>query len=238
MQFTSLDEEVAGDNPVRMIEAFVEKLDLKQLGLVHQSAGRQSSRTNAGGAPRFDNNLLLKLYLYGYLNKIRSSRKLEQECTRNVELRWLMQQLVPNYHTICDFRKNHPAVLKNLFSYVHFLDELKLLGKETVAVDGSKFRAVNSRKNNYNQKKIDKHQAMIEQKVTDYLKELDDLDKEDTDDGGPLYRKEEVEAALQILTERKIKYDALQQQLNNRPRHSCFLEPQCQETQEVSVLEN
>jgi transposase len=217
MQFTSLNDLVAADNSVRIIDAFVEKLDINQLGIQHQpTIKQQSSKVNAGGAPRFDDKLLLKLYLYGYLNKIRSSRKLEQECYRNVELRWLMQELIPNYHTIADFRKNHAEGLKNLFKlYVHFLNELNLLGKQTIAIDGSKFRAVNSRKNNYNQKKIDKHQAMIDQKADSYLKELDELDKDETDESGPSYRKEEVEAALQRLVERKIKYEALQQQLDN-----------------------
>ena len=92
---------------------------------------------------------------------------------------------------------------------------MNLLGKQTIAIDGSKFRAVNSSKNNYNQRKIDKHKAMIDQKADNYLKQLDELDKDETDDSGPAYRKEEVEAALQRLTERKIKYDDLQQQLDN-----------------------
>jgi len=216
MQFTSLDDLVAADNAVRIVDTFVERLDISKIGIEQRIAKQQQSKTDPGGAPRFDNKLLLKLYLYGYLNKIRSSRKLEQECYRNVELRWLMQELVPNYHTIADFRKNQSNALKNLFKlYVHFLDELKLLGKQTLAVDGSKFRAMNSRKNNYNQKKIDKHQAMIEEKADNYLKELDELDNDETDDSGPAYRKEEVEAALQRLMERKIKYDDLQQQLDN-----------------------
>jgi transposase len=216
MQFTSLDDLVAADNPVRIIDAFVEKLDLPKIGIKQYGAKQRQSKTNPGGAPRFDDKLLLKLYLYGYLNKIRSSRKLEQECYRNVELRWLMQELIPNYHTIADFRKHHAAGLKNLFKlYVQFLDELNLLGKQTIAIDGSKFRAVNSRKNNYNQKKIDKHQAMINEKADNYLQELDELDNGETDDSGPSYRKEEVEAALQKLVERKIKYDDLQQQLDN-----------------------
>ncbi|MGB3074985.1 MAG: IS1182 family transposase [Chitinophagales bacterium] len=217
MQFTSLDDFIAADNPVRIIDAFVEKLDLLKLGIEQRHTGKQQkSKVNSGGAPRFDDKLLLKLYLYGYLNKIRSSRKLEQECYRNIELRWLMQELSPNYHTIADFRKNHPCALKNLFKlYVQFLDELNLLGKQTIAVDGSKFRAVNSRKKNYNQKKIDKHQAMIDQKADQYLKELDESDDDETHDGGPSYRKEEVEAALQRLVARKIKYDDLQQQLDN-----------------------
>ncbi len=217
MQFTSLDDLISTDNPVRIIDAFIEKLDLKQLGIAHQPAAKQrSSKANPGGVPRFDDKLLLKLYLYGYLNKIRSSRKLQQECRRNVELCWLMQQLSPNYHTIADFRKKHSDTLKKLFKlYVQFLDELNLLGKQTIAIDGSKFRAVNSSKNNYNQRKIDKHQAMIEEKAVKYLKELDELDNDKTDDSGPSYRKEEVESAQQRLAERKIKYDNLQQQLDD-----------------------
>lgn len=216
MQFISLDDLITFDNPVRILDAFVERLDLSKIGIDQHSAAKRQTKANPGGAPRFDNKLLLKLYLYGYLNKIRSSRKLEQECSRNLELRWLMQELAPNYHTIADFRKNHGDALKNLFKlYVHFLDELSLLGKQTLAVDGSKFRAVNSRKNNYNQKKIDKHQAMIDQKADQYLRQLDESDKDETDDGGRSYRKEEVEAALQRLVERKIKYDELQQQLDN-----------------------
>jgi transposase len=207
--FSTLEQQVAADNPVRIIDAFVNKLDLQKLGFsqtILQSEGR----------PPYAPALLLKLYLYGYLNKIRSSRKLEQECTRNIELRWLMQELCPNYHTIADFRKQYSEALKNLFKlYVHFLGEMGLLGKQTIAVDGSKFRAVNSRKNNYNQRKIDKHQAMIEDKADTYLKELDEIDKDETGDNGLSYRKEEVEAALQRLTERKIKYDELQQQLDN-----------------------
>ena len=213
MQFGSLDNFIAADNPIRIVDAFVEKLDVMKLGISFQPT---PPKVKPGGAPRFDDKLLLKLYLYGYLNKIRSSRKLEQECSRNVELRWLMQELIPTYHTIADFRKNHSEGLKNLFKlYVQLLDDLNLLGKQTIGIDGSKFRAVNSRKNNYNQKKIDKHQVMIAEKADKYLKELDECDHDKTDDGGPSYRKEEVEAALQRLTERKIKYADLQQQLDN-----------------------
>jgi transposase len=220
IQFSSLNDQVVADNPVRILDAFVEKLDpiaigLSKPGIITQQ-GMKQPQPNPGGAPGFADKVLLKLYLYGYLNKIRSSRKLEQECYRNMELRWLMQELAPNYHTIADFRKDHSDALKKLFKlYVHFLDELNLLGKQTIAVDGSKFRAVNSRKNNYNQKKIDKHQAMIEEKADRYLKQLDELDRDETDDNGPSYRKEEVEAALQRLMERKIKYDELQHQLDN-----------------------
>ncbi|MBK8610007.1 MAG: transposase [Chitinophagaceae bacterium] len=162
--------------------------------------------------------VLLKLYLYGYLNKIRSSRKLERECSRNVELQWLLQNLQPNYHTIADFRKLHTQPLQSLFRlYVHFLSEAGLLGKTTIAVDGSKFKAVNSKKNNYNQKKIDKHQQLIKDKAEKYLQELDDLDKlEQTKSKDDLdIKRENLKQGLQKLKERTIKYDTLQQQLNN-----------------------
>ena len=150
--FATLEGQVSSDNAVRLIDAFIDKLDLQEIGFgktVHHSEGR----------PPYAPGVLLKLYLYGYLNKIRSSRKLERECSRNIELQWLLQNLVPNYHTIADFRKLHALPLQSMFRlYIQFLGEAGLLGKTTIAVDGSKFKAVNSRKNNYNQKKIDKHQ--------------------------------------------------------------------------------
>src|SRR5664279_2792580 len=171
--FTTPDDQVSADNAVRLIDAFIDKLDLQQLGFtktVHSSEGR----------PPYAPAVLLKLYLYGYLNKIRSSRKLEKECSRNIELQWLLQNLTPNYHTIADFRKLHAVPLQNMFRlYVQFLDDAGLLGKTTIGIDGSKFKAVNSKKNNYNQKKIDKHRQFIEDKANKYLQELDELDKQE-----------------------------------------------------------
>jgi transposase len=145
--FSSLEEQVAADNPVRLMDAFVAKLELEKLGFthtVHKSEGR----------PPYAPTVFLKLYLYGYLNKIRSSRKLEKECSRNIELQWLIQNLQPNYHSIADFRKVHSSPLQAMFKlYVQFLDDAGLLGKTTIGIDGSKFKAVNSRKNNYNKKR-------------------------------------------------------------------------------------
>ncbi|MGI8580859.1 MAG: transposase [Chitinophagaceae bacterium] len=171
--FATPDDHVSADNPVRLIDAFIDKLDLNQLGFsntVHKSEGR----------PPYAPGILLKLYLYGYLNKIRSSRKLEKETTRNTEMQWLLQNLQPNYHTIADFRKAHGKPLAKMFKlYVQFIIDAGLVGKTTIGIDGSKFKAVNSRKNNYNQKKIDKHQQFIEDKAAKYLQELDDLDKQE-----------------------------------------------------------
>jgi transposase len=209
--FITLEEQVSADNAVRLMDAFVDKLDLQKLGFintVHKSEGR----------PPYSPGVLLKLYLYGYLNKIRSSRKLERECVRNVELQWLLQNLQPNYHTIADFRKVHVVPLQTMFRlYVQFLNEAGLLGKTTIGIDGSKFKAVNSRKNNYNQKKIDKHKQFIEDKTNSYLQELDELDKQEsaasTDD--LQIKKEKITQGLARLKERSIKYDDLQQRLDS-----------------------
>jgi len=209
--FSTLEDQVSSDNAVRLIDAFIDKLDLQKLGF---------SKTvhNSGGRPPYAPGVLLKLYLYGYLNKVRSSRKLEKECSRNIELQWLLQGLQPNYHTISDFRKLHGVPLQSMFRlYVQFLGEAGLLGKTTIAVDGSKFKAVNSKKNNYNQKKIDKHRQFIKDKAEKYLQDLDDLDKqEQTGDKDDMQlKKEKIKQGLEKLKERSIKYDTLQEQLNN-----------------------
>lgn len=209
--FATLDDQVSADNPVRLIDAFIDKLDLQQLcfsNTAHKSEGR----------PPYAPAILLKLYLYGYLNKIRSSRKLEKETARNTELQWLLQQLQPNYHTIADFRKGHAQPLQSMFKlYVQFISDAGLLGNKTIGVDGSKFKAVNSKKNNYNQKKIDKHQQFIEGKAAKYLQELDELDEQERTNGDDALqiKKEKIAQGLAKLKERKIKYDTLQQQLNN-----------------------
>ncbi len=209
--FITLEEQISASNPVRLIDVFIDKLDLQKIGFtntIHKSEGR----------PPYAPALLLKLYLYGYLNKIRSSRKLEKECSRNIELQWLLQNLQPNYHTIADFRKLHSQPLQNMFKlYVQFLSDAGLLGKKIIGVDGSKFKAVNSRKNNYNQKKIYRHQQFIQDKTAKYLQELDELDKqENTMARDELQiKKEKIAQGMVKLKERIIKYDTLQQQLNN-----------------------
>jgi len=208
--FITLEDQVTADNPVRLIDCFIDKLDLQKIGFintVHKSEGR----------PPYAPELLLKLYLYGYLNKIRSSRKLEKECSRNKELEWLLQCLQPNYHTIADFRKVHAAPLKAMFRlYVQFLGDAGLLGKTTIGIDGSKFKAVNSKKNNFNQNKIDKHQQFIKDKTEKYLKELDELDAQENKTGADelQIKKEKIAQGLAKLKERTIKYDSLQEKLD------------------------
>ncbi|WP_017731544.1 transposase [Nafulsella turpanensis] len=171
--FTStLEERITSDNPVRVIDAFVEVLPLEKMGFRVKPA--------ATGRPSYHPKHLLKLYLYGYYNRIRSSRKLAAECVRNIELHWLIQGLTPAYHTIADFRKEHPQALRKVFkAFVSFLKGVDLLEGDYVAIDGSKFRAVNSKKNNYNQAKIDRHMAYIEAKTNEYLQELEQQDSQE-----------------------------------------------------------
>ena len=214
--FSSLDEQIDKDNPVRIIDAFIDKLDLDLLGFVSKAPkaldGQQTKTSNPSldGRPSFELKSLLKLYFYGYFNGIRSSRRLEKECLRNIELRWLLGSLAPNYHTIADFRKLNPTALKNCFKlYTLFLRDIGLIAGKTLAVDGSKFRASNSKKNNYSQNKIDRQLDYIEQKTAEYLSQLDQADSlELSEDSIQL-----IQQKLRYFQTNKINYQLLQDQL-------------------------
>jgi Transposase and inactivated derivatives len=133
-----LDDFVAEDNPVRIIEAFVEELDLASLGF----DGAMPSTT---GRPSYHPAVLLKIYIYGYLNRVQSSRRLERECQRNVELMWLTGRLAPDFKTIADFRRDNGVGIRNVCRrFVMLCRELKLFSQARVAIDGSKFKAVNT----------------------------------------------------------------------------------------------
>jgi transposase len=204
ISFGSLEEFIDSNHPVRFVDAFVEHLDLTQLQFSVKAISVE-------GRPGFNPKVFLKLYLYGYLNGIRSSRALAKECVRNIEVQWLLGKLCPNYHSIADFRKDNAKALKNTFKlYVLFLKETDLIGGEVVAIDGTKFRASNSKKNNYNQKKIDRHLAYIESKTSEYLQVLASNDEEEREDnqGGDIAEK------IARLKANQLKYEALQEQLN------------------------
>lgn len=172
----SIDEYIAEDNPVRLIDAYVEGLDLKSFGFI-------GTDPSAVGHPSYDPKDKLKLYLYGYLNRIRSSRRLEDEAARNIEVIWLLKKLKPDFKTIADFRKDNKKALKAVFrDFNRLCDEWGLFGKELVAIDGTKFKACNSRKNNYNIKKLDRHLKYIDEKIDKYLKELDEKDIAESSD--------------------------------------------------------
>lgn len=167
---SSLEEMINQDNPVRVIDLFADSLDLNQMGFRY-------AIPKAVGRKPYNPADLLKLYIYGYFNGIRTSRKLENECKRNIELMWLLKELKPDYRTIADFRKDNISVLKNIFTYFSvFCNELGLFGKEIVAIDGSKFRANNARKKNITKGKIAKMLAHFEQSAARYLELLEQSD--------------------------------------------------------------
>jgi len=202
LSFGSLEDSIEQDNPVRFVDAFVEQLDIAQLCYV-------TTTLKTEGRPAFHPKVFLKLYLYGYLNGIRSSRRLEKESKRNIELQWLLGQLVPNYHSIADFRKVNSKALRNTFKlFVLFLKEADLIAGKTIAIDGTKVRAHNSKKNNYNPKKIERHLAYIEEKTNEYLGQLASNDTEDSN-----LVVSEVQKKLERLKKNKINYEILQEKL-------------------------
>ncbi|NJM94653.1 MAG: transposase, partial [Cytophagales bacterium] len=169
---TPLDEMIAPDNMVRVVDAFVDAIDLEKLGFMLVRAQKR-------GAPPYRPALLLKIYIYGYLNRVRSSRRLELECSRNIELMWLTGCQKPSYHTISTFRsiKPHRKALKLVFRlFNQVLDGAGLFGKELVAIDGTKMRAQNSKKNNITEEKIAKRLDYHEARFMEYLDELDRAD--------------------------------------------------------------
>ena len=217
MVFTSLEDPISKDNPVRFIDAFVENIDLKTLGFELRTLKKE-------GRPSFDTKIFLKIYLYGYLNGLRSSRKLEKECLRNIELQWLLCGLLPNYHSISDFRKDNPSSLKKLFKvFVSFLKDADLIAGETIAIDGTKSRAHNSKKANFNQKKIDRHLAYIEEKNQEYL---DELAQNDASENSITITK--IQEKIERLKTNKIKYELLETKLKESG------EPQISTTDEDS----
>lgn len=202
ISFTSLEDFISAENPVRFIDSFVHALDLTKLGFCVQTLKK-------AGRPSFQSTLFLKLYLYAYLNGIRSCRKLEKESIRNLELQWLLHGLTPNYHSINSFRKDNPKALRNLFKlFVSFLKNVDLIGGEAIAIDGTKVRANNSKKTNYSQKKIDRHIAYIDNKVDDYLKELEETDVKENHQ-----KVTNVLSKIEKLKDRKIHYELLENQL-------------------------
>lgn len=199
LQFFALEEIISQDNPVRVIDALVDSIDPAALGFV--LTGTSTEGRNAYGP-----SVLLKLYLYGYLNRIRSSRKLEAECVRNIELWWLLKELKPKYKTIADFRKNNPKALHAFFKqFNRFLNSQDLYGREVIAVDGSKFRAQNSKKNNFNADKIRRQKNYLLEKSEEYLSRLEASDSEE--------ERRAVELKLQKQQDRLEKYDELQGRL-------------------------
>ena len=167
-----LDDYIAQDNPVRVVDVFVQELDLRALGF-------DGVNPAVTGRPAYHPAVLLKLYIYGYLNRVQSSRRLEREAGRNLELMWLTGRLAPDHKTIADFRKDNGAAIKKVCAqFVELCRKMGLLTKASVAIDGSKFKAVNSRDNNFTQGKIQRRQKQIEESVARYMSQLDTADRQ------------------------------------------------------------
>lgn len=167
----SLDQIISPDHEVRLIDLFVESIQIED----YQFKLKQ----NTEGRPAYNPKDLLKLFIYGYFNGIRSSRVLEKECRRNIEVMWLMKQLVPDHNTISNFRRDNEKAIKKVFRYtVSIAGNFDLIGGKLIAGDSTKLRAQNSKKNNFNERKIQQHQNYIEDKLTEYTRALAEADED------------------------------------------------------------
>jgi transposase len=195
----SLDQIIAPDNEVRIIDLFAESIQLEDFKFV--------TKTSKEGRPAYHPKDLLKLFVYGYLNHIRSSRLLEKECKRNIELMWLMKQLAPDHNTIANFRRDNEKAIRKVFRHtVSIAKHFDLIGGTLVAGDSTKLRAQNSKKNNFNEGKIERHLAYIDAKLDEYNKALAEADEEN---------KKIIEEEIKKQNDRKDNYENMDRQLTN-----------------------
>jgi transposase len=205
----AIEDYVAADAPVRVIDAFVDGLDVRGLGF-----GR--SVPAATGRPPYHPRDLLKLYLYGYLNEVRSSRRLERECSRNVEVMWLLRRLAPDFKTIADFRRdNSTAIIGTCRAFVLFCRDQGLFTARLVALDGSKFRAAASTKRVMGRREIAEETARLDRRIAEYLADLDESDASEPDEAPSA-----TAAALQALKARRAELDRLAAKLDAEARNT------------------
>jgi transposase len=216
----TLDEYVEKDNPVRFIDAFVDTLNLEKLGFRH-------ALSSEVGRPSYDPKDLLKLYLYGYLNQVRSSRRLKRECHRNVEVMWLMKKLAPDFKTIADVRKDNIECVKGVFKeFVKLCISLDLCGASCIAVDGTKFKAVNSLDKNFNRSKLSYRIDLIDRRVSDYLAQLEEQDRQEAQADSK--HVEVLQEKVHKLMERKEEYAELLSKLKeSKQTEVSLVDPDC-----------
>lgn len=194
-----LDDYINENNPARVIDAFVNSLDLLELEF-------DKSTISKTGRPPYSPYDLLKLFIYGYFNKVRSSRKLETETHRNVEVMWLLNNLKPDHKTISRFRKNNLAPIKKVFdSFVKLCIKMNLYNRQLVSIDSSHFVAVNSKDRNFTKAKLQDRIARINAHITEYLTEIEVNDNEDNQ----ITENENIAEAVQVLKTRKLKYESM-----------------------------
>jgi len=203
----AIDDYVGADNPVRFIDAFVEGLDLKAAGFARVEA-------TATGRPGYAPGDLLKLYIYGYLNRVRSSRRLEAECHRNIEVIWLLRTLKPDFKTIADFRADNRKAFRAVFrEFVALCRKLDLFGRELLAVDGTRIKAVNNKDRNFTKNSLEKFIKAVDERLDEYLKRLDEDDAKEAGTGGS--RTKNLSEKIEALRTKRGRYGAL---LNDHER--------------------
>ena len=197
----SLDEYVEKESPVRLFDAFVESLDFKQLEF-----DRETPKTE--GRPGYNPRDLMKLYIYSYYYRLRSSRQIARECKVNLEIMWLIGKLKPDFRTIANFRKDNKTAIRKVFKeFNRFCYKMNLFSHDGISIDGSKFKAVNAKDNNFTQSKLDDRLARIDEHIKEYLAELDAADLDDK-------QVEELEKKLKEYKERKGKYEDIQKRMS------------------------
>ncbi len=212
-----LEDYIAAENPVRFLDAFVGSLDLYALGFA-------KARCANTGRPPYDPAVLLKLYLYGYLHRVRSSRLLEAECQRNVEVIWLLGKLAPDFKTIADFRKDHLQPLKAVARQFTLLcRKLELFGGELLAIDGSKFTAVNARDQNFNALKLQELIDRADARLSEYLRQLDRADAAEPGSSAP--SKNELAAKIAALQDKQHWHKELLAQLDAEQKQISVTDP-------------
>jgi transposase len=216
----TLEGYVDKDNPVRFIDAFTDSLNMEKLGFKHSTLAEV-------GRPSYNPTDLLKLYLYGYRNQVRSSRKLERECHRNIEVIWLMKKLAPDFKTIADFRKDNIDCVKGVFKeFVKLCMGLDLFGAKCVVVDGTKFKAVNSLDNNFNRKKLVYRMKMVDEHVAKYLAEIEQEDRREEQTNHK--HAEVLQEKVQKLMQQKEEYSALLNKLKESKQNEVsMVDPDC-----------
>src|SRR6516165_4491054 len=197
----ALDDYVAEDNPVRAVDVFVDGLDLDKLGFV-------GVRPLDTGRPSYHPSTMLKLYVYGYLNRIPSSRRLERECQRNIEMIWLTGQLAPDFKTIADFRKDNGKAIREVCrEFVALCRKLDLLSAASIAIDGSKFKAVNARDKNFTEAKMKRRLERIDESIARYLSQLETADR--YGDAVPEAKVERLKSKVEKLKEEIVRLNAI-----------------------------
>ena len=214
----TLDDYVGGDNEVRAIDAFIDSLDISLMGFKADPAKE--------GRSGYDPRDMLKLYMYGYLNHIRSSRRLQKEASRNVELMWLLRKVVSDFRCIADFRKDNAKSIREVFrAFVRLCNKAGMLSHESVIIDGSKFRAVNADNKSYVSSNAKKVLLDVEEKISRYMKELDEADAAESRPGA--LTKEDIVGVLDYLERRKAQLtEALEQMAGSGENHICTTDPE------------